>query len=253
MPNLTPPDEINPSYSLSEQNFWLNLDKPIGFSSAKCVAIVKRMLGAKKVGHGGTLDPFADGILPIAVNKATKTAEKLMATKKKYNFRISFGEFRDTDDVEGVVTESSDARPTNSQIISALPFFIGKIEQTPSRFSAIKINGRRAYELARKGVEFEVPKRIVEILTIKLISNNPDSAEFEIECSKGTYVRSLSRAICEKIGVCGFVSRLTRLEVGPFLYEKRISLDALKTLITLRNSFTGGSLLSLQDVSKLDS
>ena len=242
-----------PHHDLSQQSLWLNIDKPIGLSSAKCVAIVKRIIGAKKVGHGGTLDPFASGILPIAVNKATKTAEKLMTAKKKYRFSISFGEFRDTDDIEGKVTETSLDRPTNSQIISAFPFFIGKIEQTPSRFSAIKINGRRAYELARKGEEFEMPKRIVEILSIKLIFNNSDLAEFEIECSKGTYVRSLARAICQKIGVCGFVSSLTRLEVGPFIYANRISLDDLKSVITLRSSFTDGSLLSLQDVSKLDS
>jgi tRNA pseudouridine55 synthase len=239
--------------NLREENFWLNIDKPIGYSSAKVVAIVKRMTGAKKVGHGGTLDPAASGILPIAINKATKTSELLMNARKKYAFRVSFGEFRDTDDSEGKVIESSDVRPSTPELISALPFFIGKIEQTPSRFSAIKINGQRAYNLARKDIEFEVPKRIVEIFSYKLISNNSEFAEFEIECSKGTYVRSLARDICKKVGACGYVSSLTRLKVGPFIYDKRISLDALKSLITLRHSFTDGSLLSLQDVSKLDS
>lgn len=239
--------------NLREENCWLNIDKPLGYSSAKTVAIVKRMTGAKKVGHGGTLDPFATGILPIAINKATKTAEKLMSAKKKYHFQIQFGEFRDTDDVEGKVVESSEKRPTSDEIISILPFFIGEIEQTPSRFSAIKINGKRAYELARKDVEFEMPKRLVTIFSLKFISNNYQFAKFEIECSKGTYVRSLARDICKKLGVCGFVSQLIRLEVGPFLYDKRISLDALKSLITFSHSFTDGSLLSLQDVSKLDS
>lgn len=234
--------------NLSEQNIWLNVDKPYGFSSAKVVAIIKRVAGAKKVGHGGTLDPAATGILPIALNKATKTSEKLMNARKKYFFRIQFGEFRDTDDVEGKVIESSEARPTTAQIISALPFFTGKIKQTPSRFSAIKINGQRAYDLARKDVEFEMPPRDVEIFSIKLISNNSEFAELEIECSKGTYVRSLARDICKKTNCCGYVSVLTRLQVGKFLYEKRISLDALKLAATYGARFLDGSLLTLADV-----
>jgi len=234
--------------NLREQNLWLNIDKPIGFSSAKTVAIVKRLTGAKKVGHGGTLDPFATGVLPIALNRATKTSEKLMNAPKKYFFRIQFGEFRDTDDVEGKVIESSTARPSTEELISVLPNFMGKIEQTPSRFSAIKINGERAYNLAREGVEFEVPKRIVEISSLKLIANNSEYAEFEVACSKGTYVRSLARDICEKIGVCGFVSKLTRLQVGVFHYEKTISLDALKSVTNYALPIFDGSLLYAQDV-----
>ncbi len=234
--------------NLFEQNCWLNIDKPIGMSSARAVAIVKRITGAKKVGHGGTLDPFATGILPIALNKATKTSESLMNAHKKYSFRISWGEFRDTDDVEGKVIESSSVRPTNAQIISALYFFIGKIKQTPSRFSAIKINGQRAYELARKDIEFLVPEREVEIFSIKFLSNSEKFGEFEITCSKGTYVRSLARDICRKLEVCGYVSKLTRLQVGKFIYQKRISLDALKSITTYGGRFLDGSLLSLQDV-----
>jgi tRNA pseudouridine55 synthase len=229
-------------------DLWLNIDKPIGISSAKAVAIVKRITGAKKVGHGGTLDPFASGILPIALNKATKTSESLMQTRKKYLFRISWGEFRDTDDVEGKITKSSLLRPTNSQIISSLPFFIGKIKQTPSRFSAIRINGRHAYDLARKGEEFEMPSREVEIFSLKFISNCSDFAEFEVECSKGTYIRSLARDISQKMGVCGYVSNLTRLMVGKFCYKKRISLDALKQATTYGSRFSAGSLLLAQDV-----
>jgi tRNA pseudouridine55 synthase len=234
--------------NLFQENLWLNIDKPLGYSSAKVVAIVKRMTGAKKVGHGGTLDPFATGVLPIAINRATKTAEKLMGAHKKYFFRIQFGEFRDTDDVEGKVVETSAARPTTLELISAIPFFIGKIEQTPSRFSAIKINGQRAYDLARKDVEFEVPKRQVEIFSLKLITNNFEFAEFEISCAKGTYVRSLSRDICKKVGVCGFVSKLTRLRVGKFLHEKTISLDALKASTNYAAPIFDGSLLYAQDV-----
>jgi len=235
---------------LSDKSIWLNIDKPLGFSSAKVVAIIKRITGAKKVGHGGTLDPLASGILPVALNKATKTSEQLMNARKKYFFRISWGEFRDTDDAEGKVIESSESRPETSAIISALPFFIGKIKQTPSRFSAIKINGRRAYELARKDVEFEMPPREVEIFSLKLISNNSEFSEFEVECSKGTYVRSLARDICKKTFVCGYVSKLIRLRVGKFFYEKRISLDLLKAVVTYGGRFSDGSLLSLQDVAE---
>jgi tRNA pseudouridine55 synthase len=233
---------------LQSGDFWLNIDKPIGFSSAKAVGIIKKTTGAKKVGHGGTLDPFACGVLPVALNKATKTSEILMNATKKYFFAISWGEFRDTDDVEGKIIESSPARPTTQQIISALPSFVGKIKQTPSRFSAIKINGRRAYELARKNIEFEIKQREIEIFSLKLISNSAQFAEFEVECSKGTYIRSLSRDICKKIIVCGYVSKLIRLSVGKFTYQKRISLDALKHLSTYGGRFLDGSLLSLHDV-----
>ena len=172
-----------------------------------------------------------------------------MTARKKYFFQVNWGEFRDTDDVEGKVEKSSNERPSNVKIISALSFFIGKIQQTPSRFSAIKINGQRAYDLARKDVIFEIPKREVEIFLFKLISNNSQFAEFEIECSKGTYVRSICREICERLDVCGFVSKLTRLKVGSFIYEKRISLDLLKLISTYGGSFLDGSLLMLQDVS----
>ncbi len=234
----------------SDQNIWLNIDKPLGFSSARVVAIVKKITGAKKVGHGGTLDPFASGVLPVALNKATKTSEQLMNARKKYSFRITFGEFRDSDDVEGKVTESSLARPSTAKIISALPFFVGKIKQTPSRFSAIKINGKRAYKLARKDVQFEIPAREIEIFSLKLISNSSEFAEFEIDCSKGTYIRSLSRDICKKTEVCGFVSKLTRLAVGGFTYQKRISLDALKSVNTYGGRFPDGSLLSCAMLQK---
>jgi len=233
---------------LSEQNLWLNIDKPIGFSSAKTVAIVKKITGAKKVGHGGTLDPFAFGVLPIALNKATKTSEKLMSAQKKYFFRITFGEFRDTDDVEGKCVESSLMRPTTEKLISVLPFFVGKILQHPSRFSAIKINGERAYNMARKGIAFEIPARAVEIFSLKLFENNSEFAELEVECSKGTYIRSLARDICKEAGVCGFVSQLIRLQVGKFFYEKTISLDALKSIATYGGRFSDGSLLLMQDV-----
>jgi len=234
--------------NLSTQNIWLNIDKPIGYSSAKVVAIVKRITKAKKVGHGGTLDPFASGVLPIALNKATKTCDCIMNDVKKYGFTISWGEFRDTDDVEGKVVESSAARPSEIDINNILSKFTGKIKQTPSRFSAIKINGERAYNLARNDVEFEMPMREIEIFSLKLIAAHPDFAEFEVECSKGTYVRSLARDISKSLDVCGYVSKLTRLKVGKFLYEKTISLDKLKQLVEDSESFVDGSLFFLCDV-----
>ncbi len=237
---------------ISEQNIWLNIDKPIGYSSAKVVAIIKRMTGAKKVGHGGTLDPLASGILPVALNKATKTSQNLMDAKKKYYFRIKFGEFRDTDDAEGKVIETSESRPEINDIINIIPKFIGKITQSPSQFSAIKINGKRAYELARKGIDFEMPKREVEIYSLKLISLSKKFVEFEAECSKGTYIRSLARDICKEAGCCGYVETLIRLKVGNFFYDNRISLDLLKQIITYGGSFSDGSLLCLSQASKKD-
>lgn len=237
--------------NFATENYWLNIDKPIGISSARAVAIVKRLTKAKKVGHGGTLDPFADGILPIAVNKATKTAEAMMAARKQYRFRIQWGEFRDTDDVEGQVEESSAVRPSSAELIAILPQFVGKIQQTPSKFSAIKINGQRAYDLARDGVAFEMKSREIEIFSLKLLSNNQDFCEIEIECSKGTYVRSLARAIAQKLQACGYVSKLTRLQVGRFLYQNKISLETLKNITRFDGTLLDGSLLLLQDAIKM--
>lgn len=237
-----------PNNNLSTQNIWFNIDKPIGYSSAKVVAIVKRITGAKKVGHAGTLDPFASGVLPIALNKATKSCQYIVDAHKKYFFRITWGEFRDSDDIEGKVIQTSDDRPSTVSIISALPKLMGKIRQTPSRFSAIKIDGVRAYNLARKDVDFEIKEREVEIFSAKLITNNDNYADFEIACSKGTYVRSFSRDLCKMINVCGYVSCLTRLKVGIFTYDKTISLAKLKSLVNYGSRFFDGSLLSLHDV-----
>jgi tRNA pseudouridine55 synthase len=236
---------------LSDRNLWININKPEGITSARVVAIVKRITKAKKVGHGGTLDPFASGVLPIALNKATKTAEKMMAATKKYRFGITFGQFRDTDDVEGKCTESTDSRPRVEDLISVLPKFVGKISQTPSRFSAIKINGKRAYDLARSEVEFEIPKREIEIFSLSLISFGENYSEFEVECSKGTYVRSLARDICVASKQCGYVSKLVRLRVGDFIFPESISLDALKSGLTYAPRFLDGSLHNIsQDVFK---
>jgi len=224
----------------------------LGFSSAKVVAIIKKITSAKKVGHGGTLDPFACGVLPVALNKATKTSEKLMNAKKKYRFTIKFGEFRSTDDIEGDVEQVSDKTTTSHELSQILLNFVGSIEQTPSKFSAIKIAGNRAYDLARQGKDFEMPKRIIEIYAISLINFNVNHAEIIVECSKGTYVRSLAREICLQLGVCGYVSALQRLEVGFFLHHKTISLDELKAKVNNELIFLDGSMLLLHDVLNVE-
>ena len=208
--------------SLENANCWLNINKPIGFSSAKVVAIVKKLTKAKKVGHGGTLDPFASGVLPVALNKATKTSQNMMDAKKQYLFTITFGEFRDTDDCEGKVVKTSENRASAWQIMQILPQFIGKIIQQPSKFSALKINGKRAYKLAREGVAFTTPMREITIFSLQMLSYNIDSASFVVECSKGTYVRTLAYDLCKQLNICGFVSKLTRTKVGDFLLEKSI-------------------------------
>ncbi len=233
--------------NFTTDNLLININKPVGWTSAKVVAMVKKITKAKKVGHFGTLDPFADGVLPIGLNKATKAGQYVTDFSKKYYFQIKWGEFRDTDDVDGQVIQTSKKRPSNNQINAVLINFIGNIAQTPSRFSAIKINGSRAYELARKNINFEVKSRQITINSLKLISNNSDFAEFEVECLKGTYVRSLGRDICQMLGVCGYLSALRRLSVGRFLYNKTISLDKLKNIVNYNcnSDSLDGSLFSL--------
>jgi tRNA pseudouridine55 synthase len=216
---------------LSQQNLWLNINKPIGFSSAKAVTVVKRLTGAKKVGHAGTLDPLASGVLPIAINRATKTCSYIVDHNKKYFFEITWGEFRDTDDAVGKVIKSSHNRPSTLEIISNLIFFIGKISQTPPQFSAIRVDGKKAYQLARSQKIVDLKPRQVEIFKIKLIMNDDVRAQFEIDCGKGTYIRSFVRELAERLGVCGYVSVLTRLKVGDFLIKNTISLDKLKNIV----------------------
>ncbi len=229
-----------------ENNYWLNIDKPLGYSSAKIVAIVKKITKAKKVGHAGTLDPLASGILPIAINKATRTCQYITNHDKKYRFTISWGEFRDTDDAEGRIIEQNNIRPSTIDIIASLPFFIGKIKQTPPNFSAIKINGKKSYEMARNNEEFFLEKRDIEINQINLISNDSSTAEFEISCSKGTYIRSFARELSQKLGACGYISYLRRLKVGDFNEDNTISLDKLKNIVNY--SSADNSMLHLCDV-----
>jgi len=230
--------------NFSQDNYWLNIDKPKGYSSAKVVAIVKRLTKAKKVGHGGTLDPFATGVLPIAVNRATKQSMAMMNCQKKYLATIKFGEFTDSDDETGNVIESSSNRVSVNIFIKNLAKFIGDISQQPSKFSAIKINGERAYNLARQGKDFEMSLRQVNISSIKLLTYNHEECEIEIECSKGTYIRTLAKDICLANKICGHLKDLKRLKVGKFYESKSISLDQLKNIININQSIKDESIFS---------
>ncbi|MDH5723066.1 MAG: tRNA pseudouridine(55) synthase TruB [Alphaproteobacteria bacterium] len=211
----------------SDIHGWVNLDKPLGMTSMQAVGKIRSILKGKKVGHAGTLDPLATGILPIALGEATKTIPYIQDSLKTYEFTVTWGEQRDTDDMEGDIIATSDQRPDKKSILEILPEFTGNIEQTPPRFSAIKIDGKRAYDLARSGQKVDLKPRNVYIKSLKLIEENKDTAQFEMICGKGTYVRSLARDMAEKLGTKGYVSALRRTKVGPFTLENTISLDKL--------------------------
>lgn len=206
------------------------IDKPLGLSSFQVVAKVRRALGTRKVGHGGTLDPLASGILPIAVGEATKTVAYAMDGRKVYRFAVKWGEARNTDDAEGEVTGMSDVRPDRAAILAALPAFTGVIDQVPPAFSAIKIGGERAYKLARAGEAVEIVSRQVTVLRLDLLEDTPDLARFEVECGKGLYVRSLGRDLAKALGTLGYIAELRRTRVGPFGENTAISLDKLEAL-----------------------
>ena len=210
---------------------WIVLDKPVGMTSTHAVAVVKRLFTAKRAGHAGTLDPLASGILPLALGEATKTVPFVMEGRKRYRFTVRWGEERDTDDAEGKVTATSAARPAADAITASLPGFTGTILQVPPKFSAIKIEGERAYDLARDGQEVILEARPVDIHGLALVATpDADTAIFEAECGKGTYVRSLARDIGRALGCLGHVSGLRRTQVGPFGENDMISLAELEGL-----------------------
>ena len=219
-----------------EDHFWLNIDKTKGYSSAKVVSIVKRILKVKKVGHAGTLDPIATGVLPIAINKATKVIDYVQAEEKDYYAEIKWGEKRDSDDIEGKIKSFAIKRPSNLEIFSIISSFLGQIEQTPPEFSAIKVNGKRSYKLARSGEKVILKSRLIRIKEIRLIFNNDKKVGFFIRCSKGTYIRSFARDLAEKLGSFGYISNLRRLKVGNFRCHETISLDKLKILSRFKNA-----------------
>ena len=210
---------------------WVILDKPVGMTSTHAVSVVKRLFKAKRAGHAGTLDPLASGALPIALGEATKTVPFVMDGRKLYRFTVRWGEERDTDDAEGRVIGRSDNRPSAEAVRSLLPSFTGRIEQVPPRYSAIKIEGERAYDLARDGETVELAARPVDIGRLELVDTpDPDHAVLEAECGKGTYVRSLARDLGRALGCFGHVSALRRAAVGPFDEETMILLEQLEAL-----------------------
>jgi tRNA pseudouridine55 synthase len=208
---------------------WLLLDKPVGMTSTHAVSVIKRFYQAKRAGHAGTLDPLASGCLPIALGEATKTVPFVMDGRKTYRFTVRWGEERDTDDAEGRVTATSDARPSAADIDALIPRFTGTIEQVPPRFSAIKIDGERAYDLARDGEVVELAPRPVEIHRLDLVEM-PDAnhAVLAAECGKGTYVRAIARDMGRMLGCHGHVVALRRTGVGPFDESEAVSLEQLQ-------------------------
>jgi tRNA pseudouridine55 synthase len=210
---------------------WVILDKPVGLGSTPAVSRVRRLFGAQKAGHGGTLDPLASGVLPIALGEATKTVPFVMDGRKEYRFTLRFGQARSTEDAEGEVTATSDLRPTDEAIRGALAAFVGEVEQVPPAFSALKIEGKRAYDLARAGEPVALKPRRVLIERLELLGRpDADHADFVVSCGKGTYIRSLGRDLALSLGTVGYLSALRRTAVGPFREEAAISLPKLEAL-----------------------
>lgn len=219
---MNQPQKKSPKLNI---NGWINLDKPAGVTSTDMVNKIRRALNAAKAGHGGTLDPLATGILPIALGEATKILHYVTDTMKTYEFTVTWGQARNTDDMEGEVIATSSVHPTPEQITAALPRFVGEIMQLPPKFSALKINGERAYNLARQGAEFTLEPRPVYIETLELLTTTPDTADFRCTCGKGTYIRSIARDLAEILGTKGYISALRRTKVGGFDERTAISLD----------------------------
>ncbi|MFC3212825.1 tRNA pseudouridine(55) synthase TruB [Novosphingobium panipatense] len=216
---------------------WIILDKPLGLGSTQAVAAVKRNLreagyGKKvKVGHGGTLDPLASGILPVALGEATKLTGRMLDASKAYEFTVRFGTETETLDLEGAVIASSDVRPTAAEVEAVLARFTGPIEQVPPAYSALKVDGERAYDLARSGVAVELKARAVTIFELRLLRfDEAEGATLLAKVSKGTYIRSLARDIARGLGSCGTVTMLRRIQAGPFDLSHAISLDKLNEI-----------------------
>jgi tRNA pseudouridine55 synthase len=197
-------------------------------TSTRALSIARRLLNANKAGHAGTLDPLANGVLPLAFGEATKTVPFLVDARKAYRFTVRWGAETSTDDSEGPVTRESLSRPTTEEIVRALPQFVGQIMQVPPAFSAIKVDGERAYDLARGGEVVELAARLTHIHRVELVEEAADSAVFEMSCGKGTYVRAFARDLGRALGCLGHVIALTRLSVGPFDLKAAISLENLE-------------------------
>lgn len=207
---------------------WIVLDKPLGMTSTHAVAQIKRIFRSKKAGHAGTLDPLATGCLPIALGEATKTVPYVMDGRKAYRFTVSWGSETNTDDTEGQVTATSDSRPERAKVEAILPRFTGTILQIPPRFSAIKIQGERAYDLARDGETIELQPREVVIDSLTIVDHDGQTTTLEAECGKGTYVRAIARDMGRILGCYGHIKSLRRTRVGPFFVQDLTPLAALR-------------------------
>jgi len=210
---------------------WVNVNKPIDVTSTQVVGKIRHALNAQKAGHGGTLDPLASGILPIALGEATKTVNYIQDATKTYHFAVTWGEQRSTDDAEGDAIAKSDNRPTRDAIEKILPDFIGDIQQIPPQFSAVKIDGERAYDMARDGEKVEIKSREVHIEKFEILEHEADTTTFTCTCGKGTYIRSLARDMGVKLGCFGYISMLERTQVGGFTLDTAISLDFFQQMI----------------------
>lgn len=216
---------------MTHNHCWILIDKPLGPTSTQVTNHIRKIFGAKKAGHGGTLDPLATGLIPIALGEATKTVPWVMDAAKEYEFTVRWGQSTTTDDAEGEVTHTSEHIPTVQNIQFCLPTFMGEISQTPPIFSAIKVDGKRSYDLARQGKDIELKSRVVTIFALNLIECIDDHhTRFKVHCSKGTYVRSLARDMALALGTFGHVTALRRTRIGKILVEHAISLDYLQNL-----------------------
>jgi len=220
---------------------WIALDKPTGMTSTQAVSRLKRVYNAKKAGHAGTLDPLASGLLPVAFGEATKTVPFVQDGEKAYRFTVKWGGETDTDDAEGRITRESDERPTRAAIEALLPRFIGDIQQTPPQYSAIKIAGERAYDLAREGEQVELKPRPVTIYTLEIVDSTDNETQFSMECGKGAYVRAIARDLGRLLGCYGHVTALRRTRVGPFTEDDSYTLDEIEN-----RNMAGEALLSVE-------
>jgi tRNA pseudouridine55 synthase len=217
---------------------WVIVDKPQGVTSTQVVGAVKRIFDARKAGHAGTLDPMATGVLAIALGEATKTVPYAMDAQKTYRFTARWGEARDSDDAEGKITACSPKRPSREEIEAALPHFTGRIDQVPPAYSAVKIQGERAYDLARAGAEVVLGPRMVEVFDVRLLGlPDPDHCALEIRCGKGTYVRSWVRDLALFLGTVGHVCQLRRTRIGSFCEADAIALETLRGFMHIPAAF----------------
>jgi tRNA pseudouridine55 synthase len=229
-----------------DHNSWIFIDKPIGITSFDVIRKVRKFTKIKKIGHSGTLDPFASGALALAFGEATKSIQ-FLNSNKEYEFSIKFGELRDTDDITGNVIESNNIFPSLKNINDSIKNFIGRINQVPPIYSAVKVDGQRAYKLARSGKIFELDSKEVEIFNIRCLRQvSDDEFVFKLKCSSGTYVRSLARDIAKKMGCIGYVSSLRRTNIGKFKEKNLISLEKFEELVHIGDHFD--YMYSIQDV-----